>query len=78
MRYDWDDVILYSILWMCVLSVAVLIGMVAVYVPAGLRAEAKCLSMGYPKATVTYKLDAYCLNLNGTITVRVEPIKEKK
>ena len=75
---DTDEMIFKSVLILLVLMLVSIIGLTAAYVPAALRAEAECLRMGYPKAAITYKLDAYCLNLNGTITVRVEPIKEKK
>lgn len=43
-----------------------------VYLPMNIRAEAKCLERGYPEHRVTWNLDTYCLNLDGTITVKVE------
>jgi hypothetical protein len=39
--------------------------------PIQLRAEARCLEMGYPKTEVTYKGAAYCVNLDGAVTNKV-------
>jgi hypothetical protein len=47
---------------------------VFVWTPVSLWAEAKCLSRGYPKTNVTIGLQVYCLNLDGTVTVRVEKL----
>jgi len=47
-----------------------------VYLPVGLYAEAKCLEKGYPKSEVTVGLETYCMNLGGTVTVKVDKIKD--
>lgn len=46
-----------------------------VYLPASVIAESECLKKGYPKAKVDYKLDAYCINLEGVVTGKVEELK---
>ncbi len=45
-----------------------------VYLPAGIIAEKRCLEEGYPKYAVTYDLTSYCMNLEGTITVKVQEL----
>jgi hypothetical protein len=42
--------------------------------PVSLRAEKRCLEMGYPKTEVAYNGDAYCVNLEGAVTNRVRPL----
>jgi hypothetical protein len=46
-----------------------------VALPLSLRAEAKCLDRGYPKAYVTWNLKEYCSNLEGSVTIRVEALQ---
>jgi hypothetical protein len=43
-----------------------------VFVPVGLHAQRACLEAGFPKSDVTYNLDIYCMNLDGSVTVRVQ------
>lgn len=43
-------------------------------VPFTLHTQAQCLESGYPEARVTWKLDRYCMNLDGTVTVKVDKI----
>jgi hypothetical protein len=40
-----------------------------------LVAEAKCLEAGYPRSAVTWNLRQYCMNLEGSVTVKVEEIE---
>lgn len=47
---------------------------VIVYTPVSILAEDACLSKGYPKSYVTYDLDRYCMNLEGTVTVKVKEL----
>lgn len=52
-----------------------LVGLVAflvVFVPVQMYTQAECLRNGYPKYAVTVGLERYCMNLQGTITVRVD------
>jgi hypothetical protein len=51
---------------MCVIFVVLL-----VMLPTTLKAQAECLKAGYPKASVTWNLDAYCMNLDGAVTTKV-------
>lgn len=46
-----------------------------VLVPVMAVTESECLAKGYPKYAVDYKLNRYCLNLQGTVTVKVEELK---
>lgn len=64
-----------------VMSIVGLLTLVVVYMflvvmPVGVYAEAECLEHGYPKAIVTYKLDVYCTNLEGSVTVGVDALSE--
>lgn len=40
--------------------------------PMNIYAEATCLSKGYPEYKVSANLKIYCINLNGTTTVKVD------
>ena len=46
-----------------------------VMTPFAIWADAKCLSQGFPKYSVTWNLDAYCLNFDGAVTTKVEKLK---
>jgi hypothetical protein len=54
---------------------ALLIGAVFIFVlyimlillPVAINADSKCLAKGYPKASVTFSLDAYCVGINGAV-----------
>ena len=45
-----------------------------VWAPVHLYTEAKCLEKGYPKSKVSVGLSRYCMNLEGTVTVKVDRI----
>ena len=45
-----------------------------VYVPVHVVAESKCLEKGYPKTATDYRLNSYCMNLEGTVTVSVKAL----
>ena len=47
-----------------------------VVMPVSLATNAECLRNGYPKSEVTIGLERYCMNLNGTVTVKVEKISK--
>ena len=49
-----------------------------VYTPVSLWAQAKCLRNGYPKSSVSVGLESYCMNLDGSVTVRVDKASEQK
>ena len=42
--------------------------------PTYLSAEAECLRKGYPKAAISIGMERYCMNLDGSITVKVEKL----
>jgi len=57
----------------CVVAVfALLVGWMFIMFPVTLHADRKCLEAGYPKSSVTYNFDIYCMNLDGSVTVRVD------
>lgn len=60
-------------------SMAIVFGTIALsivlYMPYRLYAESECLKQGYPKASVTYDYEAYCMNLDGNIVIKVEKLK---
>ena len=45
-----------------------------VWVPAQMINEVKCLESGYPETRTTWKLDGYCLTLDGSVTVTVDKL----
>ena len=45
--------------------------------PVALYTDAECLRNGYPKAEVTVGLERYCMNLDGSVTVKVEHMGKK-
>ena len=71
----FDDFLFSAILALFVVVPAIVF---IVYVPYGLHVEQKCLSSGYPKSTVTWNLEGYCLNLEGTVTVKVDKLNAKR
>lgn len=44
-------------------------------IPVSMNAEAKCLAKGYPKTSVDWKGNGYCMNLEGTVTVKLEKLQ---
>jgi prepilin-type N-terminal cleavage/methylation domain-containing protein len=49
-----------------------------IVLPVGFATEAKCLERGYPNFAVTWNLKRYCMNLQGTVSVRVDSLEESK
>lgn len=49
--------------------------MLFVMLPVAFYADAKCKAAGYPRGEVTILLDSYCMNLDGSVTVKVEKLK---
>jgi hypothetical protein len=46
-----------------------------VMLPMALYADMKCKEAGYPKAEVTVNMKMYCMNLDGSVTVKVDALK---
>ena len=46
--------------------------LIFVAIPVMMYTEAECLRNGYPKYAVSIGLERYCMNLEGTVTVRVD------
>jgi hypothetical protein len=62
------------------LTVGGFLGVVFVYtllviMPLSLYADMKCAEIGYPKSKVTLDLSRYCMNLDGSVTVKMEKLK---
>ena len=36
--------------------------------------KAECLEKGYPKSTINWKFEGYCLNLDGAVTGKVDKL----
>ena len=45
-----------------------------VLAPVSAYADAKCLEAGYPKSSVTWNLDSYCLGLDGATKTEVRKL----
>ena len=43
-----------------------------VSLPLMMETDRRCLAAGYPKSSVTWNWETYCLNLDGSVTVRVD------
>ena len=65
------EVVFPTMLFICLLIATIY---TVVYIPVLIHTESKCLAKGYPEARVDWKLNTYCMNLDGTITVKVEEI----
>ena len=72
---DWAIIVL-SIIFFPV-GTFLLYGMFVI-MPVAFYTDAECLRKGFPKSTVTIGLERYCMNLDGTITVKVEKASEAK
>lgn len=60
-RWDWEDLLLSSLLLLLVLILVGLISLMATVVPVYARAEAACLAAGYPRSSVDWALRGYCI-----------------
>jgi len=68
-----------SLLKWCLILAFAAVGVLAIYcfvvlLPATLNAEIKCARKGYPRAVVLFNLDTYCMNLDGSVTVKMEKL----
>jgi len=55
-----------------------LIYMIFFLAPISMYTQAECLRKGYPKYAVSIGLERYCMNLDGSVTVRVEKATNAK
>lgn len=46
-----------------------------VYLPVLVHAEKRCLQAGYPETRITYDFERFCMNLEGTVTIRVDKLE---
>lgn len=56
------------------LLIVVMLYLFFVVLPVSVVATEKCLEAGYPKSAVTWNFKRYCMNLDGTVTVKVEKL----
>lgn len=56
------------------LFVVLIAAALLVMLPVTLAAEAQCLERGYPRAAVTWNFRRYCMNLDGSVTVKVDSL----
>ena len=68
-----------EILFFSILAFIPIMGvfMLFVYMPVSVYTEGQCLEAGYPKSAVAWNLKRYCMNLEGTLTVRVEKMEAR-
>lgn len=52
-----------------------LLAVVFVYAPRSLYVDQKCAQQGFPKSKVTVDLTGYCMNLDGSVTIKMEQVK---
>lgn len=46
-----------------------------IWAPYNVYAESQCLAKGYPEYRVSVGLETYCMNLDGSLTVKVDKLK---
>jgi len=76
---NFEDLVLNVLATLAAIATVVVVGILVahiVYFPAGLRADKACLELGYPKSRVTYDFEAYCQNLEGVVTYKVEKVQK--
>ena len=76
MRIDWMDVLGIALLVFLTTIVLFFFYMIIFVAPVSFYTQAECLRNGYPKAKVSIGLERYCMNLDGTVTVRVEKVSK--
>jgi len=58
-----------------VFVMVVLLYFLLVLTPVRAWADGKCAERGFPEVKVTWNLDAYCMNLDGAVTTKMEKLK---
>lgn len=43
-----------------------------IFTPVSIYTQAECLRKGFPKHAVSVGLERYCMNLDGSVTVKVD------
>jgi len=54
---------------------AFVVYVIFVVVPVEIYTTGECLEKGYPRSAVSFGLNRYCMNLEGSVTVKVEAQK---
>lgn len=71
---DWECIFEGYLVVLMTIVGAFMLFMIFIFAPVAMNAEARCLEAGYPEFRVTWKLDKYCMNLDGTVTVKVDKL----
>ena len=59
---------LFVVVILCILYIVLIMAPVSIYT------DAKCLEKGYPDFRVTIGLEKYCMNYDGSITMKVDKL----
>ena len=54
--------------------IVLMLYMILVMAPVAIYTDAKCLEKGYPEFRVTIGLEKYCMNYDGSITMKVDKL----
>ena len=69
---DWDEMMMGVFAVFGVFVIILFILGVCIYLPVQLYTDAECLREGYPESRITVGMERYCMNLDGSVTVRVD------
>ena len=68
--------------WMGGILVALVVMMVLVlllvFMPRAMYVQAECLEAGFPKSHVTWKLEGYCITLEGAVSSPAIPLEKAR
>lgn len=59
---EWDKLFMGFLMGVFGLIILLFLLVFVVYVPTAIKAEHDCLEKGYPSASISYKLEAYCIS----------------
>jgi len=60
------------------LTFFLLLGIFGVLTGVKAHVKKQCLEAGYPKSAITWDFDGYCMNLEGTVVVRIDKAGEHR
>ena len=70
---EWCMFHLFMPFFLVLAALMLIVGLT--YTPYAAHTEAQCLERGYPKSAVTWNFKQYCMNLDGSVTVRVDALE---
>ena len=71
----YDKTVISGMFTLLMMAFALFIYGVAM-IPVAALADKKCIEAGYPKSRVTWDFEAYCITLEGAVTVPVVKMKD--